>query len=174
MTSRVSAFANHPAHAVVGVPLRVILGVVFVYASWYKLAMPNDFAVSIAMYEMVPLWLINVMAITLPAIELVVGVTLILGLWTRASVAVINAMLVMFIIAIAYVVYIRGLAEFGCGCFSPAAEEASGEMATGTLVRDVVYLAAGFYVMLFDNGTLGIDGLVRRMKRKRAKHAPEN
>ncbi len=53
MTSRTQTsynrFANHPIHAVIGVPLRVILGVVFVYASWYKLAMPHDFAVSIAM-----------------------------------------------------------------------------------------------------------------------------
>lgn len=172
MTSRTSTFASHPVHSVIGVPLRVLLGAVFVYASWYKLVMPHDFAVSIAMYEMVPLWLINVMAITLPAIELVVGVTLILGLWTRASVAVVNGMLVMFIIAIAYVVYIRGIADFGCGCFSPAAEEASGEMATGTLIRDVFYLAAGIFVMLFDDGALGIDGLLRRMKRRRAGNAP--
>jgi uncharacterized membrane protein YphA (DoxX/SURF4 family) len=160
-------FADSPVHAVAAVPIRVLLGIVFVYASLYKLLEPRDFAVSIAMYDMLPLPLVNLMAITLPAVEFVAGVTLAFGLWTRASAAVVNAMLLMFIAAIAYVVVIRGRADFGCGCFSPAAEEAGKEMATDTLWRDVAYVAGGLYVMVFDGGAIGVDGLRRRWRRRR-------
>jgi uncharacterized membrane protein YphA (DoxX/SURF4 family) len=156
------SFAAHPAHTWVGVPIRALIGIVFIYASWYKLAVPHDFAISIAMYDMVPLAVINVMAITLPAVELAAGVSLLLGLWTRASALVINAMLVVFIVAIGYIVYFRGMADFGCGCFSPAAEEAGKELATGTLWRDFGYLMGGLYVMAFDDGTIGLDGILRR------------
>ena len=160
-------FADSPIHRLVGVPVRVALGIVFVYASLYKLAEPREFAVSIALYDMLPLSLVNLMAITLPAMELAAGVTLILGFWTRFSAAVINAMLLMFIVAIGYVVFVRGRAEFGCGCFSPAAEEAGKELATDTLWRDVAYLVAGVYLMLFDDGAVGLDGLRRRWSRRR-------
>jgi len=160
-------FADSPIHRLVGVPVRVALGIVFVYASLYKLAEPREFAVSIALYDMLPLSLVNLMAITLPAMELAAGVTLILGFWTRSSAAVINAMLLMFIVAIGYVVFVRGRAEFGCGCFSPAAEEAGKELATDTLWRDVAYLVAGVYLMLFDDGAVGLDGLRRRWSRRR-------
>jgi uncharacterized membrane protein YphA (DoxX/SURF4 family) len=122
--------------------------------------------VSIALYDMVPLGLVNLMAITLPAVELAAGVALILGCWTRASAALINAMLLLFITAIGYVVLVRGQAEFGCGCFSPAAAEAGHELATDTLWRDLGYLVGGVYVMLFDGGAVGIDGLRRRWRRR--------
>jgi putative oxidoreductase len=168
MSGRWRRFADSPVHAVLGVPLRMILGIVFVYASLYKLAEPREFAVSIALYDMLPISLVNLMAIALPAVELATGVTLILGLWTRASAVVINLMLLQFILAIGYVVLIRGKAEFGCGCFSPAAEEAGKELATDTLWRDVGYLAGGVYVLLFDDGALGLDGLRRRWRRRRA------
>ena len=161
------SFLQHPAHLAVAFPLRIVLGVIFIYASWYKLAMPRDFAISIWMYQMVPLDFVNLMAITLPAIELLTGVTLIAGLWTRASALVINAMLVMFIVAICYVVFVRGETDFGCGCFAPAAEAAEEEMATGTLIRDVFYLIGGIYMMIVDDGAIGIDGLLRRLKRRK-------
>ena len=167
MSGRWRRFADHPVHRFLGVPLRAFVGIAFVYASLYKLAEPREFAVSIAMYDMTPLEVLNLMAITLPAVELVAGLMLICGLWTRSSVIVVNAMLVMFIVAISWVVLVRGKADFGCGCFSPAAAEAGAEMATTTLWRDVAYLAAGLYVMLLDDGALGLDGLVRWRRRRK-------
>jgi uncharacterized membrane protein YphA (DoxX/SURF4 family) len=167
MTGRWRRFVDSPIHRLVGVLPRIVLGIVFVYASLYKLAEPREFAISIALYDMLPLSLVNLMAIVLPAIELVTGLTMLLGLWTRASAAVVNGMLLMFIFAIGYVVFVRGKAEFGCGCFSPAAEEAGKELATDTLWRDVGYLVAGVYVMVFDDGAVGLDGLWRRWSARR-------
>jgi uncharacterized membrane protein YphA (DoxX/SURF4 family) len=167
VSGRWGRFVASPVHALVGVPLRMVLGIVFVWASLYKIAEPREFAMSIALYDMLPLSLVNLLAITLPVVELATGVTLILGLWTRASALVVNAMLLMFIGAIGYVVFVRGKAEFGCGCFSPAAEEAGKELATDTLWRDVAYLLVGVYVMIFDDGAVGIDGLRRRRQARR-------
>ena len=42
--------------------------------------------------------------------------------------------------------------------------EAGQELATGTLARDAGYLACGIYVLLFDDGALGLDGLLRRRR----------
>ncbi|MBI5501599.1 MAG: DoxX family membrane protein [Deltaproteobacteria bacterium] len=164
-------FAGSPIHALFGGPVRVVLGIVFVYASLYKIAEPREFAMSIALYDMLPLSLVNLLAITLPVVELVAGVTLLLGFWTRASAAVVNGMLLLFIAAIGYVVFVRGRAEFGCGCFSPAAAEAGKELATDTLWRDAAYLAGGMYVMVFDDGALGLDGLRRRLRAGRRNDA---
>jgi len=167
-------FASSPIHALVGAPLRIVLGIVFIWASLYKIAEPREFAMSIALYDMLPLSLVNVLAITLPVVELAAGATLVLGLWTRASALVVNGMLLMFIGAIGYVVFVRGKAEFGCGCFSPAAEEAGKELATDTLWRDVAYLVGGLYVMFFDDGALGLDGLRRRLRARRQADAAKS
>ena len=169
-----SRFVASPVHPLVGAPIRVVIGIVFVYASLYKIAEPREFAMSIALYDMLPLSLVNLLAITLPVVELAAGVTLILGLWTRASAVVVNGMLLMFIAAIAYVVFVRGKAEVGCGGFSPAAEEAGKELATDTLWRDVAYLAGGLYVMLFDDGAVGLDWLRRRLRARRQADAAKS
>lgn len=117
---------------------RLILGVVFIYASLYKIAEPSDFALSIATYDIMPLWSINLLAITLPWIELGCGILIILGLYTRANAIAIGGMLLVFIIAIS-VALTRGT-DFSCGCFASA--EAGAEIAWGTLWRDVAMLGA--------------------------------
>ena len=58
--------------AALSVPARLYLGGVFVGASLYKIALPYEFALSIATYQILPLEVINPFALTLPWIELVV------------------------------------------------------------------------------------------------------
>ena len=97
---------------------RLVVGVTFISASFYKIIEPGDFAKSIWFYHIVPGSIINLMAIVLPWLELVCGVCLIFGIYYRSSVIWINIMMVVFIIALTSAL-IRGL-DIDCGCFKAA------------------------------------------------------
>jgi uncharacterized membrane protein YphA (DoxX/SURF4 family) len=127
------------------------LGAVFVYASLDKIAHPQDFARIVYRYRLagptaflgvVPA---NVLAVVLPWVELVTGVLLITGLWRREAAALAGGMLVMFLIAVSYVLW-QGIDVGHCGCFTVGGE---GRSAGWTLMAgDLALLAAALYVML--------------------------
>jgi uncharacterized membrane protein YphA (DoxX/SURF4 family) len=145
-------------------PLRIYLGVVFIAAAWYKIADPGVFALSIATYGILPDSLINLMAIMLPWIEVLVGASLIIGLWTRASALVVGGMMIMFIVSLA-IALAKDL-HMSCGCF--AAAEAGDEINMGTLIRDILWLLGAAYLVAVDDGRWGIDGLWRRLRNRKA------
>lgn len=59
--------------------LRLVLGAVFVWAAWHKIADPGGFARDIYNYRMLPEETINLMAIIMPWLELVCGIFIIIG-----------------------------------------------------------------------------------------------
>ncbi len=121
---------------VFNVLLRLIIGGVFVFAGVVKIINPAGFATDIGNYRLLPHEWINLLAITLPWIEVVAGLLLIVGLWSRASALVIGVMLVVFLIAIGQAV-VRGL-NISCGCFGTVEGRKVGLTA---LAQDVVLLA---------------------------------
>ena len=125
---------------------RWILGLTFIYASYHKILAPADFAKIVYGYDLFPHATINLIAIILPFIELVAGLALILGIFPRAAVLIVNGMLVAFIIVLS-INLIRGH-EFNCGCFS-IKEAGYLSSAKPTLVRDIIYLMLGIQVFLF-------------------------
>jgi uncharacterized membrane protein YphA (DoxX/SURF4 family) len=75
---------------------RWILGLTFIYASYHKILAPGDFAKIVYGYGLFPHAVINLIAIILPFIEFVAGLALILGIYPRSAVLIINAMLIAF------------------------------------------------------------------------------
>jgi uncharacterized membrane protein YphA (DoxX/SURF4 family) len=125
---------------------RWILGLTFIYASYHKILAPADFAKIVYGYDLFPHAVINLIAIILPFIELVAGFALILGIYPRSAVLIINGMLVAFIIVLS-INLIRGH-EFDCGCFS--VKKAGFLSSTeAMLVRDIIYLILGMQVFIF-------------------------
>ncbi len=116
--------------------VRLAIGGVFIYASIYKILDPGSFARSIWYYHLVPGSLINLMALILPWLEFICGLTLILGIWYRGSVVLINVLTVVFLAALAIAV-VRGI-SIDCGCFKAA--RASNSSALDALWRDIVML----------------------------------
>ena len=127
------------------------LGAVFVYASFDKIAHPQDFARIVYRYRLagptaglgvVPA---NVLAVVLPWIEGVTGVLLITGLWRREAAALAGGMLVTFLAAVSYVLW-QGIDVAHCGCFTVGGE---GRGAGWTLIAsDLGLLLAAAYVVL--------------------------
>lgn len=105
-------------HPWLTIRVQLALGALFVIAAIPKIADPPSFAHMIYNYRIVPGSLINLMALTMPWVELLAGLALITGVWKRAALGLIGAMLVVFIIAIA-INLARGNA-IDCGCFNVA------------------------------------------------------
>ena len=96
--------------------VRVFLGGLFIIASLDKIADPAAFATSILNYKIVGPTLAMIIATILPSLELLCGLSLILGLYPRTSALLITLMLVGFTILIISAL-LRGL-DISCGCFT--------------------------------------------------------
>ena len=127
---------------------RWFLGATFIYASYSKILEPAVFAKIIYGYDLFPAMLINLFAITLPFIELIAGLALIIGVYPRSAALIINGMLLAFIISLSINI-IRGH-EFDCGCFAINAESQS-TFSGPLIIRDFIYLALGVYIFLYRN-----------------------
>ena len=116
--------------------VRLVIGGIFIYASYYKIVDPGDFAKSIWFYHLVPGDLINLLALILPWVELLCGIGLIIGAFYEGAVVLVNVMTVMFIFALSTTI-VRGI-DIDCGCFKAA--QAATESAWKALVFDLVLL----------------------------------
>jgi uncharacterized membrane protein YphA (DoxX/SURF4 family) len=122
---------------------RILLGSVFIWASWNKILDPAAFAQAIGNYQIVPSILGNAAALLLPWIELVCGLCLISNRWTRGSALIAALLLVVFISAVGYNIH-RGV-DISCGCFT-LDEKAPGNM-WFYMARDAVFLVIAIGVM---------------------------
>ncbi|MDH7499238.1 MAG: MauE/DoxX family redox-associated membrane protein [candidate division NC10 bacterium] len=154
MTKRLLHVARSPYLAFL---LRISLGALFVWASWDKIVDPGRFAEDVANYGILPPLWVNLCALTLPWLEMIAGLFLILGCFTRSSALILSVLLIVFLIAIA-ISLARGV-EIDCGCFG-----AGEELTAMTLIRDLLFLAMGIQVFWFDQGFLSLPGLWRRRK----------
>lgn len=115
---------------------RLVIGSVFIYASYYKIIEPASFAKSIWYYHLIPGSLINLIALILPWVEFISGLFLIIGVNYRGSVILVNIMMLVFIIALASAV-VRGI-SIDCGCFK--ASKVGTDSARESLYRDFGYM----------------------------------
>jgi uncharacterized membrane protein YphA (DoxX/SURF4 family) len=111
-------------HALLG----IALGAVFLYAAYDKILHPADFARIVYHYQVigpnqhVGPWAANLLAVTLPWIEVVVGLALLTGVWRREAAWVTSALLVIFVVAVADATLVRKIDIANCGCFSVSGE----------------------------------------------------
>jgi uncharacterized membrane protein YphA (DoxX/SURF4 family) len=99
--------------------LRLLLGAFFVYASVDKIWSPAAFARIVYQWQVVGPVPSNLVAVTLPWIELLAGLLLIAGVSRRESALVVALLLVVFVAAAGSVIA-RGIDVANCGCVSVA------------------------------------------------------
>ena len=128
------------------VVIRVILGFIFILSGISKFADLHSFANSIKNIGFTSDSFIPILSISIPVIESLAGVSLLLGLWVRASSSVVIGLLIIFIAAI--VPNIANGNEIDCGCFGPLSQDKVG---TSLLIRDVVML--GFALVMYTQGS---------------------
>lgn len=103
--------------------LRLFIGLYFVYASLDKIADPEAFARIVYQWQVVGPIPSNLVAVVLPWVELIAGILLVAGIWTRPAAGVVAVMLVVFLVAAGFVLA-RGIDVDNCGCTSVTAAEA--------------------------------------------------
>ena len=118
---------------------RLALGALFLWAAMGKIGDLNAFAGDVHNFRILPLWIENVFAMTLPWVELVAALALVLNLAPRAATLILASMLLVFLVAIVSAI-VRNL-DIACGCFGTHDASTTGWT---TLARDVGFLALAF------------------------------
>ena len=142
----------------INLTLRLILGGIFLASAVIKIwnvqvsqahgiqfsHVPDlaTFAQDVTNYHVPPRSLTNLVAITLPWIELLAGGLLVCGIWKRASAIVITVMMIVFLAAIGWALA-HGY-DIRCGCFGTVDARKVGVTALledGTLLAMAIWLA---------------------------------
>jgi uncharacterized membrane protein YphA (DoxX/SURF4 family) len=123
---------------------RLILGVVFIYASMDKIAHPAAFAKDVFNYQILPEFLINVTALVLPWLELILGIFLLIGLFREGTAWIATLLLVVFFGAMVFNLA-RGL-DIHCGCFNTSVQGTDSAPMAWYVFRDGLFLVPAFYL----------------------------
>ena len=99
---------------------RVILGIIFIYASYDKILDPAGFSKNIHNFHVTPLAVENLAALIIPWMELIIGVFLIFGVFLEGSISITIGLYIFFIIILSQAVF-RGI-DVHCGCFKTVAD----------------------------------------------------
>jgi uncharacterized membrane protein YphA (DoxX/SURF4 family) len=93
---------------------RIYLALVFILSGLDKISNLSAFATSIENYDILPIQLINLIAIVIPWIEVITGALLLLGFYIKENSIIIGSLLGVFTLAVLSAV-LRNL-DIDCGC----------------------------------------------------------
>ena len=140
------SFLRHPRALLV---YRIVLAAMFLYACHDKILAPAPFAKIVYQWQVGGPVFSNLVAVVLPWVELIVGLLLLLGAWTREASLVVAGLLLSFNLA-AVSVLARGIDVENCGCTSVKASDTEKSPFRGVgwflLARNTVLLLAALAV----------------------------
>ena len=131
---------------------RLFVGFIFIYAGIEKISDPSAFSTAIYNYKLLPISLVNFLAITLPWIELTAGLLLLFGVYVKENSSIISILLVIFFIAIA-VSLARGL-NIECGCFGTSSGSKIGLIKLG---ENLVLILMSSLLIKFDSNLFSLE-----------------
>lgn len=131
--------------------VRIILGLVFIFAAVTKVTEAEVFARAIANYKLLPTFLINFLAIVLPWIELSTGILLVFGISVKENSTILSGLLSIFIIAIV-ISLVRGL-NIDCGCFGTVGGTKVGIQ---KILENIGLLILGLILIKFDSTSFSL------------------
>jgi uncharacterized membrane protein YphA (DoxX/SURF4 family) len=125
---------------------RLTLAIIFFYAGIEKIINPQEFAVAIYNYQLLPDCVINLLAIFLPWLEVIIAISLVIGIYARGA-ALISALLFLIFATALTINLARGL-DISCGCFGAS----SGNISWFYLARDLSLFCMSVSVLIYDRG----------------------
>jgi uncharacterized membrane protein YphA (DoxX/SURF4 family) len=118
--------------------IRVGLGVIWIVAAVPKILDPSQSVAAVAAYELFPQSLNQLIGWALPYFELLLGLVLVAGAFTRWA-ALASGLLQLVFIAGLLSAWARGL-TIDCGCFSAGGQVAAEDVTYGrSLIRDICF-----------------------------------
>jgi uncharacterized membrane protein YphA (DoxX/SURF4 family) len=143
-----------------GVVARLVVGGVWIVAGWLKLPDPAESVRAVRAYDLLPEAIVPAVGHGLPALEIVVGLLLVLGAVTRIAAGLSFLLQIAFIVGIASA-WARGL-RIECGCFGGGGTSAAADVTdkyAWDIARDVGLAALSLLLMLFPRTALSADRL---------------
>jgi uncharacterized membrane protein YphA (DoxX/SURF4 family) len=138
--------------------IRVFIGGLLVVASLDKIIAPDAFVVSILNYKVIATPLAILTATFLPWLELVCGLGLILGLYSRASLMIILTLLVVFTVLVSSA-FLRGL-DISCGCFSQ--DPNVSKIGFQKILENCGLIILGIYLFIYDKYDIELTRLFKK------------
>ena len=118
---------------------QILIGFLFAWSGLAKLGDIQTFADQIHNFRIMPVAFEHLVAMTLPWIELVASLSLVLGIRARSAAVLVTLLLAAFTLGVIQAM-IRGL-DFECGCFGTADGTTVGFQKIG---QNLVMLALGW------------------------------
>jgi uncharacterized membrane protein YphA (DoxX/SURF4 family) len=126
---------------------RLLLGGLFIVSSLDKFADPGAFIASILNYKIIGTMPAMVTATILPSLELLCGMSLILGIYPRTSTALIVLMLIGFTLMVFSALW-RGL-DISCGCFTQ--DPTTDKIGYHKIFENLGMILLGIYLLFVSN-----------------------
>ena len=140
----------------VGLLARLVLGGVFLVAGALKVATPEAMAKATQAYQLLPHDLAAWVGYALPTIEIILGLLLVLGLFTRTAAVLTSLLVVAFVVGIAQA-WARGL-TIDCGCFGGGGTvSAEDTNYLQRIIEDLGLLACGAWLSWRPTTALSLD-----------------
>lgn len=136
--------------------MRLGLGAVLCYAAALKIADPQQAALAVQAYQILPAQAAEMVGYGLPLIELGLGVLLVLGLGTRLAALGAGALMTAFVVGVASA-WARGL-SIDCGCFGGGGAVPEGEATYWpVLLRDGLFVLMAAWLVAFPASKWALD-----------------
>lgn len=140
----------------IGLLARLVLGGTLVVAGALKVTQPLVAARSAQAYQILPFDLAGYVGMALPVVEIVLGLLLILGLYTRIAAIGGTVLMLVFVAAIASA-WARGL-TIDCGCFGSGGTVEPGETTYPfDIARDTALALCGAWLIARPRTAFGLD-----------------
>lgn len=141
-----------------GLAARLILGVSLAWAGLTKVGRLSANVDQVQLYELpIPGWIEVAVGYVQPPLEIIVGLLLIVGLFTRFNAILGTLAMAVFIAGITWA-WSMGL-SIDCGCFTDGGVLAEGEQHKylEDILRDVFFMAAGIWLIIRPSSALSLD-----------------
>lgn len=155
-----SAFVTlNSVRAWLGTAVRLILGIVLIWASWSKLQAPRGFKQTVRAFDATPEWATKAIGYGLPVLELALGLLLVFGLAGRLVSAVTAATLLVLAVGLIQAA-VRGL-DVSPSWFGVGGASSSGHYVLAIL-GVLVLLAGAVFLFLWPATRISIDEYLGR------------
>ena len=124
--------------------IRIILAFTFLLAAIPKIVDPAGFALDISHYDIFPKIFINIIAITVPWIEMLIAISILFYVFDKGGILLVNLMLLAFLMLLGQAL-IRGL-DIDCGCFGHSGAR---EAVSKAFLRDLFFVSWSILLYLF-------------------------
>ena len=143
--------------SVLSIVLRIILGGLFILSGIMKFLDLNGFEKVVREFHVLAFNYVDIFVVTLPAIELICGICVLIGLFMEPAVLLIMAMLTAFIAVSLPFVNTNQISE--CGCFGGLF---TSEVGIELIIRNILLIIAAIVLYYYKKHPVSLYGMLSR------------